>query len=154
MLQNTLELRRQIVSKIRTHRPTAVVTENPTRRWDGNYINHPDHRAIGDATMDAVFPSARDFHMWPEMYHDLGLEPHIVSHLYLGMSGEGANVHIDITETIDLKIRALKAHVSQVGNQAQELDHFVRSMAQRSKGESGLNFAESFRYFFLGGEEA
>ena len=100
MLQNALELRFEVVRMIRKHRPSAVITENPTSRWSGNYVNHPDHRAIGDATMDAVFPSARDFHMWPELYHDEGLEPHIVDHLYLSMRGTDANVYIDIAGTL------------------------------------------------------
>ena len=150
MLQNTLELRMQVVRLIRKHRPSAVVTENPTARWVGNRINHPDHRAIGDATVDAVFPSARDFHMWPEMYHDHGLEPHIVDHLYLGMRGDEANVFVDIAETIDLKVKALRAHVSQVRNPTPEFDAFVRTMAGRSAEQSGLEFAESYRYFYLG----
>ena len=150
MLQNTLELRYEVVRLIRKYRPTAVITENPLAHWVANRINHPDHRAIGGATMDAVFPSARDFHMWPEIYHDEGFEPHIVDHLYLSMRGADANVYIDIAETIDLKIEALKAHASQVRNPTGEFDDFVRSMAGRSAGESGLAMAESFRYFFLG----
>jgi LmbE family N-acetylglucosaminyl deacetylase len=150
MLQNALELRFEVVRMIRKHRPSAVITENPTSRWSGNYVNHPDHRAIGDATMDAVFPSARDFHMWPELYHDEGLEPHTVDHLYLSMRGTDANVYIDIAGTVDLKIKALRAHASQVRNPTDEFDDFVRSMAGRSAGESGLAMAESFRYFYLG----
>ena len=58
MVENSLDLRKAIVRLIRKHKPNAVVTENPTNRWVGNRINHPDHRAVGDATVDAVFPSA------------------------------------------------------------------------------------------------
>ncbi len=150
MLQNTLELRRDLVRLIRLFRPTAVVTENPTMRWFGNYLNHPDHRAVGEAAMDAVFPSARDFHMWPELHHDEGLEPHIVEHLYIGARGYDANVWIDIAETLDKKAEALRAHASQVRNPSPEFDEWIRVMARRSAGEPGLEYAEAFRYFYLG----
>ncbi|MDE2766445.1 MAG: PIG-L family deacetylase [Chloroflexota bacterium] len=149
-LQNTLELRREVARLIRVHRPSAVVTEDPTARFVGNRVNHPDHRAIGDAAVDAVFPSARDFHMWPEMHHEEGLEPHVVDHLYVSGRGGEANVRVDISETIEAKIAALRAHASQVRNPTPEFDEFVRGMARRNAEGSPYEYAESFRYFYLG----
>ena len=150
MLVNDLDLRRNIVRLIRKYKPSAVITENPTVRWMGNYINHPDHRAVGDATMDAVFPSARDVHMFPELLAEEGLEAHTVDHLYLGMRGNEANVYIDISETMDAKIAALKGHKSQVRNPTPEFDENIRRMVRFTAAESDLEYAESFRYFFLG----
>ena len=149
-LQNTLQLRREVARLIRVHCPSAVVTEDPTARFVGNRINHPDHRAVGDATVDAVFPSARDFHMWPELYYEEGLEPHVVDHLYVSGRGGEANVRIDVAATIELKIAALRAHASQVRNPTPEFDEFVRSMARRNAEGSPYEYAESFRYFHLG----
>ena len=149
-LQNSVALRREVARLIRVHRPTAVVTENPTARFVGNRVNHPDHRAIGDATVDAVFPSARDFHMWPGLYYEEGLEPHVVDHLYVSGWGGEANVHVDISATIELKIAALRAHASQVRNPTPQFDEFVRSMARRNAEGSTYAYAESFRYFYLG----
>ena len=150
MLENNLELRRMIVRLIRKHKPSAVITENPAARWVGNYINHPDHRAVGDATMDAVFPSARDVHMYPDLRLNEGLAPHIVEHLYLGMHGSDANFFVDISTTIDIKIRSLKAHESQVKSPNLEFDQFIRNMAVASAGETEHGMAESFRHFYLG----
>ncbi len=150
MVENSLALRKDIVRLIRKHKPNAVVTENPTNRWVGNRINHPDHRAVGDATVDAVFPSARDVHMFPELHAEEGLEAHVVDHLYVGARGDEANVYIDISETIEAKIAALKGHKSQVRNPSPEFEEFVRGMARRTAGESGMEYAESFRYFYLG----
>ncbi len=67
-LRNTIELRRDIVREIRRFRPDAVICQDPTMRFGGNrYLNHPDHRAAGDACLDAVYPSARDPHVFPEL---------------------------------------------------------------------------------------
>lgn len=148
-VQNNLELRKDIVRAIRKHKPSAVITQNPTARWSGNYVNHPDHRNTGDATMDAVFPSARDVHMFPELKTNEALEPHIVSHLYLGDRSEGADVTFDISETIETKITALAAHVSQVPHPEQTGKN-VRAGAAAVGTRVGFAHAESFKYFYLG----
>lgn len=150
VLVNDLSLRKDVVRLIRRYKPSAVVTENPAAHWIGSRINHPDHRAAGGATMDAVFPSARDYHVFPELVTEEGLLPHVVDHLYLGMRSEEADVYIDISETIDVKIAALKGHKSQVRNPTEEFGEFVRGMARRAAGEQGMEYAESFKYFYLG----
>ncbi|MGC1909798.1 MAG: PIG-L family deacetylase, partial [Candidatus Dormiibacterota bacterium] len=74
VLQNTLAVRRDLVRVIRELRPEAVITMDPTNRWFGRgYLNHPDHRAAGDAALDAIFPSARDARAFPELLRDEGL---------------------------------------------------------------------------------
>ena len=68
VLQNTLQLRRDVVRMIRRFRPDVVVCQDPTSRWSAQgYLNHADHRAAGDATLDAVYPSARDPHVFPDL---------------------------------------------------------------------------------------
>lgn len=149
MVQNTLDLRRDIVRVIRRHRPSAVITQNPTIRWSGNYVTHPDHRATGDAAMDAVFPSARDVHMFPELAMNEGLNAHIVPHLYLGARDATADVYFDITDTIETKARALNAHVTQIKDPS-ATEGFVRENAKLAAEGHGMQYAESFKYFFLG----
>ncbi len=159
MVENTIGLRRDIVRLIRKRRPSAVVTQNPTVRWSGDYINHPDHRNTGDAVLDAVFPSARDVHMFPELARDEGLAPHVVEHLYVGARDESANVAFDVSSTVETKIRALKAHTSQMPFQPsdgepsdaeREFGERIRAWL-RMKGEPlGMAYAESFRHFHLG----
>ena len=149
-VQNTMDLRKDISRMIRKHRPSAVITEDPTVRWSGNYVNHPDHRATGDATLDAVFPSARDYHMFPDLVLNEGLQPHITPHLYLGTFGGPADVCVDITETMDTKLQALKAHKSQVPQDSPAFDESIREMARTTGQAHGMLHAESFKYFFLG----
>ena len=160
MVQNTLELRKDIVRLIRKHKPSAVITQNPTVRWSGHYINHPDHRNAGDATLDAVFPSARDVHMYPELALNEGLGAHIVEHVYLGARDDIADVYFDVTDTVEKKIRALKAHVSQMpfapanggapSKEEREFGERLTSRLKRCGEEKGIPFAESFKYFYLG----
>jgi LmbE family N-acetylglucosaminyl deacetylase len=140
-LQHTLELRRDITRLIRSCRPEVVVTFDPTTRWFADiYPNHPDHRATGDATVDAVFPSARDRLTFPELMAD-GLEPHKVAQLWLGGSSN-PNVWVDIADTLELKRQALMAHPSQLDESAAG---FAVGLAKMSATGQDFEYAESFK---------
>ena len=149
MLQNTLELRKALVRVLRTIKPDAVITFDPTVRFVGNeYINHPDHRVTGDVTLDAIYPAARDRLTFPELLTDEGLEPHKVSEIYLtGM--EHADTWVDISDYFDKKIDALKKHASQID--VEEVGNWVQEWASESAAnlENGGKYAEGFRYFKL-----
>jgi LmbE family N-acetylglucosaminyl deacetylase len=148
VLTSSLELRRDIVRQIRRFRPDVVVCQDPTTRWYAQqYLNHPDHRAAGDATLDAVYPSARDPHVFTDLLAE-GLEPHKVREIYI-ISREHADVWIDISDTIDQKIAALREHASQVGDRAEEAETWVREGAQRVAEGHGMDYAESFKYVRL-----
>lgn len=111
-LQPTLELRREITAHLRRFRPDTVITHDPTRRWFGRgYINHPDHIAVGEATLAAIFPSARDHLTFPDLLAE-GLEPHRVSEVLLP-DREEPDVYVDVSPTFELKLQALECHVSQ-----------------------------------------
>jgi LmbE family N-acetylglucosaminyl deacetylase len=103
-------------------------------------INHPDHRAAGQATLDAVFPLARDRLTFPDLYAD-GYEPHKTATILLVNFNE-SNFSVDITDTFETKFQALKAHVSQFGDL--EGSSWVRDMAQAAGKEAGYELAESF----------
>jgi LmbE family N-acetylglucosaminyl deacetylase len=154
VLQNTLALRRDIVREIRKFRPDAVVCQDPTTRWTAQgYINHPDHRAAGDATLDSVYPSARDALVFPELLCE-GFEPHKVTEVYLAGSNM-PDAFVDIEDSIHLKVAALKAHVSQVGNGPRpdrpgwDLETVIRERAGQVGEPQGLKFAESYKYIRL-----
>lgn len=148
-LQPTLDLRRQLTRLIRLRQPDIVVTNDPTARWYGTtYLNHPDHRAIGDAALDAVFPAARDHLNFPELYRDEGLQPHKVRQVYLCGTHE-PTVKVDVTDFLETKIAALRHHASQIT----DLD----GMAQRQRegvdpqfAGDGARYTEEFRVFQLG----
>jgi LmbE family N-acetylglucosaminyl deacetylase len=149
-LRNTIELRRDIVREIRRFRPDAVICQDPTMRWGGNrYLNHPDHRAAGDACLDAVYPSARDPHVFPELLIE-NLLPHKVREVFLSTT-QNVDVWIDITDCFERKLEGLRQHTSQV---ADRWDQMIERIKERSRqmarqNELPFEFAEGYKYFRL-----
>lgn len=107
-LEDTPDFRKAIVRQIRKYKPETIVTSDPYRR----YIWHRDHRIIGQVTLDAVFPYARNLPAYPDLIEE-GLMPHMVQKI-LFFGAEDVNLRIDITETFDLKLAALHCHQSQM----------------------------------------
>jgi len=146
MLQPTLEVRRDLVRVIRQHRPTVVVTFDPTNRFImDNYLNHPDHRAAGDAALDAVFPAARDRLTFPELLAE-GFAPHKVQEVWLGATRE-PNHWVDIEPVLQDKIEALRIHHSQLHQFP--LEQVIPAMAKMGAQGSDYTYAEAFRRLVL-----
>src|SRR6266581_496956 len=157
-LTNSEAARKAVVRLIRKYRPRIVVTHDPTQHIfapDPNekpeetaYINHPDHRATGQIVLDAIFPAVGN----PRSYRELlaeGLPPYQVYELYL-FHTEQDNTFIDISETIELKVKGLECHVTQFGPEAKMLDRMREwgaGTAKEAKEKKGLEmqYAESFR---------
>ena len=140
-LMPTLELRRDLTRVIRKYRPDAVICGDPRARFYGNtYVNHPDHRAAADAACDAVFPSAGTRLIFTELLNE-GYEPHDVKALFLHGS-ENSDVWIDISDTIDQKVLALKQHKSQL--EIETSDEMIRNWAIEDGKARGFAYAESF----------
>jgi LmbE family N-acetylglucosaminyl deacetylase len=115
----TLELRRDITRMIRLTRPDIVVTLDPTVFWHRTRgINHPDHRAIGAATLEAVFPTARDRLNFLEHERDEGLSTHKVPTVYIAGAAE-PTVAVDVSDSVETKIRSLYSHKSQISDMEQ-----------------------------------
>jgi LmbE family N-acetylglucosaminyl deacetylase len=147
-LQPTLELRRQLTRLIRLKRPDIVVTNDPTARWYGtHYINHPDHRAIGEAALDAVFPAARDHLTFPELYRVEGLEPHKVTQVYV-CGTHDPSIKIDVTRYLETKIAALREHHSQIADM-EDMARRQRENVDPELAGDGPCYTESFRVFHL-----
>jgi LmbE family N-acetylglucosaminyl deacetylase len=115
-LEVTMALKKDIVRVIRTVCPDVVITMDPSMLYSASrgFINHPDHRAAGQATLDAVFPLARDHLAFPELYKS-GLKPHKTPTVLL-TNFDNNNFVVDITGFFDKKLAALKAHASQIGD--------------------------------------
>jgi LmbE family N-acetylglucosaminyl deacetylase len=145
ILQPSLELRRDLTRVIRKVKPDVVVAGDPTMRFHGNYINHPDHRTAADVAIDAVFPSAGTRLIFPELLEE-GFEPHNVRYLYMHGSDKN-DTFIDISETIAIKVQALKQHKSQLGDW--DPDKMIREWASNEAKEHGMAFAEGYRRFVL-----
>jgi len=148
MLQPSLELRRDIVRQIRKYKPDVLICPSPVRSLQGTgYIGHPDHLAVGEATLAAVFPAARDRMTFPELLKE-GLEPHKVREV-LVMDTRESDKWIDVSETVEVAIEALKQHVSQVGD-GHEDDKWMREWRQQAGQHVGMKYAETFKHFHLG----
>ena len=111
-LEPTLELRRDLSRVIRQTRPQRVITQSPDRNYQRIYASHPDHLAAGEAALCAVYPDARNPFAHPELLEEEGLEPWSVDELWL-MAANEPTQFVDVTETFDRKLEALRCHVSQ-----------------------------------------
>jgi len=145
----SLELRRDITAAIRRHRPDRVLTSAPLRRWDRLAgPSHPDHLAVGEATTCAIYPDSRNRFAFPELERDLGLDAWTVREVwYLG--GPNPDVPVDITDTFELKLAALRAHVSQVAHM-EDLEGMLRERfgpLARTLGLPEGRLAEAFSVF-------
>jgi len=152
LLQPTLELRKKLVREIRRFRPEVVIAGDPTAVWAGDaYINHPDHRAAASAALDATFPAAGQPHVFEEL-KDEGYSAHKPRKVYVSQWSDSADVYVNIEETIDIKINALKAHKSQM----KEWDPgpSVREWAASTAKGKEMLYAESFRVVSLVDDEA
>jgi LmbE family N-acetylglucosaminyl deacetylase len=114
-VQPTLALRRDISRVIREVRPERVITQSPERNWDFIFASHPDHLALGEAAVCAVYPDARNPFAYPELLNDEGLGPWTVHELWLmGPPGDRVSIAVDTTATVDRKVAALLCHKSQI----------------------------------------
>jgi LmbE family N-acetylglucosaminyl deacetylase len=146
-LQDDAQLRRDLVRLIRRWKPRRVITGDPTFRVGDGYVNHPDHVAVASAACAAVYPFARNRPTFPDLIAD-GLEPHEVDELWLWSNGN-ANTWVDVEETLELKIEALREHKSQI----EEWDptEMIHQWARRSGAGQLMEYAEAFRVVRLTG---
>ncbi len=145
-LQVSLELRRDISRVIRHVRPRRVLVQSPVRTLDSMYRNHPDHIAAGEAACCAVYPDARNPFTFPELIAE-GHEAWSVEELWIMGSGPEANTHVDITDTFDRKLKALRCHVSQMTD-PDAMEVRLREWATANAAAAGFEagrLAEAFR---------
>lgn len=147
LLTATLELRKKLVREIRRFRPEVVVTGDPTVVWAGDdYINHPDHRAAALAALDACFPAAGQPNLFEEIEQVDGYKAHKMRKVYVTSWGDSTE-YVNIDDTIEVKIEALRAHKSQMGewDPAEDIRKWA---AERAKGKE-MAYAESYRVVTL-----
>ena len=124
-LSVTHELRRDIARQIRRIRPQVVLTSTPERNYQRIAPSHPDHLAVGEATLCAVYPDARNPFAHPELLAEEGLDAWTVPEVWL-MGGQRADRWVDITDVFDRKLAALRAHASQTGHMGDGLETMLR----------------------------
>ncbi len=140
-----IRLKEEVVIRIRQYRPHVVITMDPSFFYfkDSGFVNHSDHRAIGEATLDACYPLARDLLSFPKHAKE-GLRPHKVREILLhSFVPADANSYVDVTDTFDQKMKALSAHKSQVGD-IEDLEPWMRDHARSAGKMAGCKLAEAF----------
>lgn len=148
-LENTTEVRGEVVRTIRELKPATVLSCDPTAWFfDNRYYNHSDHRNAGAVTLDSVFPGAGNPHFFAEQL-EAGLEPWDVKDVWLGWTNE-PNHHEDVTGFMDAKVAALGSHVSQVqGDGIRFFEEWLPREAEEAGRRIGVRHAESFRVLDL-----
>ncbi len=137
-LRYNRDLMRDIVRHIRKIKPFAVFTHDPNQIVRNMFINHPDHRCVGEVTIDAVYPIARNRPSFPELL-DEGLEPFSAKEVYLWTASD-TNFEVDISDVLETKIEALRQHKSQFDN-FDEMQQRVRNFWKEPDGR----YLERFR---------
>ncbi len=139
VLDDTPAFRKDIVRMIRMHRPDILVTSDPYHR----YIYHRDHRIVGQVSLDAVYPYARDHLAYPDLMAE-GLEPHKVKKM-LFWASDDINLRSDITDTFDSKIAALRCHKSQMSMYpAPLLEDYLKERSREFAEGENYELAEAF----------
>jgi LmbE family N-acetylglucosaminyl deacetylase len=145
-LTPTLELRQELVLQLRRHRPQVIFAQDPLTRY---YRMHPDHRVVGQVALEAAFPAARVRVCVPEPL-DEGLEPHTVECALL-FGTDIPDFWVDISATLETKLKALQEHHSQVAAFSSEMERKILDRAAREGQEAGIRYAEAFKLVDLVG---
>jgi LmbE family N-acetylglucosaminyl deacetylase len=146
-VENTKELRKDLVREIRKYRPEIIITLDPANHnFNNHYLSHRDHRETAEAVFDAVYPAAGNPFFFPELIKE-GFPPHNVKEmLFFGTSNP--NFWSDISDTIEVKIKALSCHKSQ-GLNEERLKQFIYERAKSGGAERNMGYAEPFRRLVL-----
>ena len=148
-VEYTLDLRRDVARVFRKYKPHRFMVMDPTPTLEDRFINHPDHRAIGQASLDVSMTAGTTPGHFPELI-DEGLQPwRGLREVWVAGPGLMPNV-VDITTTIDRKIEALMCHKSQVGDNAEDVAKFVRQYTSETGKSAGYEYGESFRIISQG----
>jgi LmbE family N-acetylglucosaminyl deacetylase len=139
-VENTRETRRAVTAAIRRHRPDLLIIQNPHRTKNLG-ASHRDHRTVAGIALDCVYPLARDHMAFPELLAQ-GLEPHKIKEVHM-MWWSDPDVVVDITETMDLKLKALACHQSQFQDFA-AVEKRVRERNAELGKAKGYAYAECF----------
>ena len=153
-VEDSHDLRREMIREIRRFKPDVVIGPDPTMFFFANrYVNHPDHRMVGQALCAAVNPGAATVPLYREELYDKGFMPHDIKMFFLGFS-ENPNYFVDITDHMDTKIKAVEVHYSQ-SPEWSDIGERIRGIgsAMAEQSDTDYKYAEAFRVLHLEGED-
>jgi LmbE family N-acetylglucosaminyl deacetylase len=143
-VEDTREVRRDVTRQIRKWRPDLLICQSPARTYNLG-ASHRDHRTVGGVALDCVYPLARDHMAFPELLPEL--EPHKVKQVYV-MQWQAPQLVLDISDVIDVKLRALACHASQFSD-FKALEARVRQRWGEIGKSHGYAYAEGFDHIVL-----
>ena len=113
-----------------------MITHDPERNYQFIAPSHPDHRAVGGATLDAVYPDARNPYAFPELLLEEGLEAWTVREVWL-IGGPTPNHYVDVTDDDRPQARGAAGARQPDRAPATGFEDFIRGIARRERGEAG-----------------
>lgn len=137
-----LDLRRDVVREIRLHKPDILVTCDPQTLFAAYGINHPDHRAAGQVVLDAMFPASGNKAFFHELVEE-GFEPHMPKEVWCSLTTQ-PNTTVDVTDTWDVKLKAILEHKTQVQDAEKLIERF-KSRRSEDSTEDDPRYEENFR---------
>ncbi|HEX2053444.1 MAG TPA: PIG-L deacetylase family protein [Actinomycetota bacterium] len=146
-VEDSHELRRDIIREIRRYKPDIVIGPDPTMYFfAGAYVNHPDHRKVGEAFCAAISPGAATVPLYREDLYDKGFGPHHLKAALFGMTPQ-PNYWVDIEEHLDTKIKSVSVHYTQTPEFGEEFADRMRTIASVSAegADQDIKYAEAFR---------
>ncbi len=138
----SLDLRRNVVREIRRHQPDILLTCDPQNLFAAYGINHPDHRACGQIVLDAVFPAAGNPVYFPELLQE-GFPPHMPKEVWCSLTSQ-PNITLDVTDTWDIKLKAVLEHKTQIPDTAKLLER-MKSRRTEDSTDENPRYEEKFR---------
>lgn len=150
-VEDSHELRLDMIREIRRFQPDVVVGPDPaTFYFAQRYINHPDHRRVGEAFCAAVIPGSTTVPLYREELYDKGFGPHQTKACLLSFS-PNPDYFVDISDYVDTKVDAIMAHTSQMGDQNERIQRLIKEMAGGigKLSEQKYEYAEGFKSFFF-----
>jgi LmbE family N-acetylglucosaminyl deacetylase len=144
-VEATLDLRRDIARVVRQVRPDRVLVPSPERNYRRMAPSHPDHRAVGTAALDAIYPDARNPYAFPELRAE-GLDAWVAREVWISGGGLAEDHYVDVTEMFDRKLAALRSHASQISHH-DDIEGLLRGFLSANAARGGLGegrLAEAF----------
>ena len=139
---DSLELRLAIAREFRRHRPHRLLTMVPDPLPTDRFVNHPDHRVVGQAALDVTMTGGTTASIFPELLGE-GLQPWRELEETWLMGPAVKPTPVDITATLELKLADIRCHESQLGDR--DVDAFMRPRLRDAGRVFGLPYAETFR---------
>ncbi len=127
-LDDSFEIRREVVREIRRFRPQLVLTTDPARMYSRG-VHHRDHRIAGLLVLDAVFPAARNHRYFPELLAE-GWEPHVVKEIWLAGAGD-PDLELNTSEVYETRLAAIACHRTQIGDVDKFYERARESLARQ-----------------------